>query len=321
MRISTVTMYSQQTKSILDAQSSWLKAGEQMSSGKRVVNPSDDPIASANAVLLEQTQAQSKQYSLARDFATQNLSLEESTLQNVTTSIQSAQTLIVNAGNGTLNDDDRASLATQLEGIRDQILNLANTTDGNGRYLFAGYKTDSAPFVQDETTGAVSYVGGDEAISQKVDSTRTMTVSHTGEQIFQSLTSTAKLESDGTAENDLFTMLNDAIAALKVPQDGQDSTVTSTYSAAIDKANRSLSNSLNNVLSVRSETGTQLQELENLDNLGDDRDLTYTTQMSNLVDADITSSISSYTMRQAALQASYSTFSSMSQMSLFQLNK
>ncbi len=321
MRISTVTMYSQQTKSILDAQSSWLKAGEQMSSGKRVVNPSDDPIASANAILLQQTQAQSKQYSLARDFATQNLSLEESTLQNVTTSIQSAQTLIVNAGNGTLNDDDRASLATQLEGIRDQILNLANTTDGNGRYLFAGYQTDTAPFVQDETTGAVTYVGGDEAISQKVDSTRTMTVSHTGEQIFQSLTSTAKLEDDGTAENDLFTMLNNAIAALKVPQDGQDSTVTDTYSAAIATANRSLNNSLNNVLSVRSETGTQLQELENLDNLGDDRDLTYTTQMSNLVDADITSSISSYTMRQAALQASYSTFSSMSQMSLFQLNK
>lgn len=47
---------------------------------------------------------------------------------------------IVYASNGTLSDDDRASLATDIQGFRDQLLNLANTTDGNGRYIFAGYK-------------------------------------------------------------------------------------------------------------------------------------------------------------------------------------
>ncbi|MBP2170948.1 flagellar hook-associated protein 3 FlgL [Erwinia toletana] len=319
MRISTSMMYSQQTKAIIDAQSSWLKAGEQLSSGKRVVNPSDDPIASANAVLLAQTQAQSKQFGLARDFATQNLSLEESTLQNVTSSIISAQSLVVNAGNGTLSDDDRASLATQLEGVRGQLMNLANSTDGNGRYLFAGYKTDAAPF--DDSTGTMVYNGGDQAITQQVDASRSMTISHTGKEIFQTLTSTAEAEPDGSAsETDLFKMLDDAIAALKVPQDGADETTTDAYTAALGKATRGLANSLNNVLKVRSETGTQLDELEKLDDLSADRDLSYTTQMSNLVDADYTSSISSYTMLQSALQASYSTFSSMSKMSLFQLN-
>lgn len=66
----------------------------------------------------------------------------------MTTAIQAAQEKIVYAGNGTLSDDDRASLATDLQGIRDQLMNTANSTDGNGRYIFGGYKTESAPFAQ-----------------------------------------------------------------------------------------------------------------------------------------------------------------------------
>ncbi len=76
------------------------------------------------------------QYTLARTFATQKVSLEESVLSQVTTAIQNAQEKIVYASNGTLSDDDRASLATDIQGLRDQLLNLANTTDGNGRYIF-----------------------------------------------------------------------------------------------------------------------------------------------------------------------------------------
>lgn len=63
------------------------------------------------------------------------MSLEESVLSQVTTAIQNAQEKIVYASNGTLSDDDRASLATDIQGLRDQLLNLANTTDGNGRYI------------------------------------------------------------------------------------------------------------------------------------------------------------------------------------------
>jgi len=74
------------------------------------------------------------------------------------------------------------------------------------------------------------------------------------------------------------------------------------------------------VLSVRSEIGTQLKELDTLNAQGDDRKVIYDSQMSSLVDVDYTQAISSYTMQQQALQASYKTFTDMSQMSLFQLN-
>ncbi|ORM53509.1 flagellar hook-filament junction protein FlgL [Pantoea conspicua] len=320
MRISTNMIFNQQVRGITDSQASWLKVGEQLSSGRRVTNPSDDPIAASRAVVLSQTQSQSSQYALARTFADQGLSLEENALKGVTGSIQDAQTLIVSGSTGTLSDDDRGSIATQLEGIRAQLLNQANSQDANGRYIFAGYKTDSAPFVDGAGTG-VSYAGGTDAITQKVDSSRSMTVGHTGDGIFMAITGNATKEPDGSAsETNLFAMLDSAIAALKVPQDDADAATRQTFQDAMDKTNRGLGNSLNNVLTVRSEIGTQLSELDTLDAQGDDRNVIYSSQMSDLVDVDYTQAISSYTMQQTALQASYKTYTDMSKMSLFQLN-
>ncbi|MFP2505574.1 flagellar hook-associated protein FlgL [Enterobacteriaceae bacterium RIT711] len=322
MRISTAMMYQQNMRGITNSQSEWLRYGEQMSTGKRVTKPSDDPIAASQAVVLSQAQAQNSQYALARTFATQKISLEENVLGQVTTAIQSAQERIVNAGNGTLSDDDRASLATDLEGIRNQILNLANSTDGNGRYIFAGYKTDSAPFSADAVTGKIEYGGGGTAVTQSVDASRTMTVGHLGSEIFESLTSNAVPEpGTGTSEKSLFNMLDSAIATLRTPTEGLDDTQKADLGAAIDKTNRGLRNSLNNVLTVRAELGTQLNELDKLDELGSDRALGQAQQMSDLVDVDWNSAISSYVMQQAALQASYKAFSDMQGMSLFQLNK
>ena len=311
MRVSTLMMYQQNMRGITDSQSAWLKYGEQMSTGKRVNRASDDPVAASQAVVLSQAQAQNSQFATARTFATQRVSIEESTLSQVTTAIQSAQEKIVNAGNGTLSDDDRASLATDLQGIRDQILNLANSTDGNGRYIFAGYKTDTAPF-DDQGT----YVGGTLNVEQQVDTSRTMVIGHTGNLVFDSATSNAKPDAD----TNIFKALDSAIAALNTPVEDDD-TAKDTAAAAIDRTNRSLSNSLNNVLSVRAELGTQLNELDKLDSLGDDRALAQTQQMSNLVDVDWNETISNYTMQQTALQAAYKAFTDMQGMSLFQLNK
>jgi len=320
MRISTNMIFEQQVRGITDSQASWLKSGQELSSGRRVNNPSDDPIAASRAVVLSQTQQQGKQYALARTFAEQGLSLEENTLKGVTDGIIAAQGLIVNGSTGTLSDDDRGSIATQLEGIRAQLLNQANSQDANGRYIFAGYKTDSAPFVDAAGTG-VSYAGGTEAITQKVDTSRTMTVAHTGDNVFMAISGNATKEPDGSAsETNVFTMLDSAIAALKVPQDDADAATKQTFQAAMDKTNRGLGNSLNNVLTVRSEIGIQLDEIGTLNGQGDDRSVIYSSQMSDLVNVDLTEAASNYTMQQTALQASYKTFTDMSKMSLFQMN-
>lgn len=320
MRLSTGMIYDQQMRGIQNSQSSWLKVGEQLSTGNRVNRPSDDPVAASQAVVVSQAQAETAQYKTARVFATQNQSTEETTLKQVADVIISAQTTVVAASNGVLSDADRASYATQLEGVRAQLLNLANGTDGNGRYVFAGYESDKAPFTTD-ATGATTYNGGLTPITQKVDSSRTLTTNHTGKQVFDSLTSSAIKEPDGSAsESNIFAVLDTAIKSLKVPLDNANQAAVDAEAANMGKANRGLSNMLDNVSSVRSEIGTNLQELDNLDSKGDDTTLNLKTQMSGLIGADTTETISSYTMQQAALKASYTVFQQMSKMSLFNMN-
>ncbi len=134
MRFSTQMMYQQNMRGITNSQAEWMKYGEQMSTGKRVVNPSDDPIAASQVVVLSRAQAQNSQYTLARTFATQKCHWKRVCLAGHHC-YPECSGKIVYASNGTLSDDDRASLATDIQGLRDQLLNLANTTDGNGRYI------------------------------------------------------------------------------------------------------------------------------------------------------------------------------------------
>ncbi|ADP12247.1 MULTISPECIES: flagellar hook-associated protein FlgL [Erwinia] len=320
MRLSTGMIYDQQIQGIQSANSSWLKAGNELATGNRVNKPSDDPVAAAQAVVLSQAQSETSQYETARVFATQNQSTEETTLKQVADVVISAQTTVVAASTGTLSGEDRASYATQLEGIRGQLLNLANSTDGNGRYMFAGYQSDKAPFTSD-AGGKVTYIGGNVPIAQKVDASRTLVTNHTGKQVFDSLTSDAVKEPDGAAsESNIFTILDTAIKSLKVSLTGADKATVDADGEVMAKVNRGLRNVLNNVSSVRSEIGTNLQELSNLDSKGDDTALSLKTQMSSLVGADTTEAISEYTLQQAALKASYTVFQQMSKLSLFSLN-
>lgn len=317
MRISTQMMYEQNMRGITDSQSRWLSYGEQMSTGKRVNRPSDDPIAASQAIVLSQSQSQNSQFALARTFATQKVSLEDNVLAQVNSAISSVREKLVYASNGTLNDDDRLALATDIQGIRDQLMNLANTTDGNGRFIFAGYKTESAPF--DSVTG--EYRGGAEAITQQVDTARNMAISHTGQQIFESITSNAEqLPGGGYGETNMFKILDSAVAALKTPIEN-DPAAAAVQNQVIANAQIGIQNTENNILTVVADVGTKMNELEKLDTLGNDRALGQTKQMSDLVDVDWNEAISSYTMQQAALQASYKAFSDMQGMSLSQLNK
>jgi len=264
-----------------------------------------------------QAQSQNSQYSVAQTFATQTISTETTVLTSVVNAIRSAHDAIISAGNGSLNDDDRSSYATQLEGIRASLLNLANSTDGNGNYIFAGYKSDKPPYTADPTTGQVSgYKGGDDPINQQVADSRTMTISHTGTQVFAGSTANAKKEPDGSVNSDLFKTIDDAIAMLKTPSAERTS---DEYSAALDKANRGLDNSLNNVSSIQAQQGTQLAELDILKTVGDAQSTTNTNKLSDLVNIDEYHSVYNYTIQQTALQASMKAFSAMQTMSLFQL--
>ena len=186
MRVSTVTMFEQSVSAMNRQQNEFLKVGQQMATGKRVINPSDDPRAASQALAVSQSIAANQQYMDTRITARNTLSQTASVLGSVTDALTSARTLIVQAANGTLSDADRQSLASELTGIYETMLGLANTTDGNGNYLFGGYQNSSPPFVVN-AAGEVEYVGDENVQELQVDATRRMPVQVNGDSVFNSV--------------------------------------------------------------------------------------------------------------------------------------
>ncbi|WP_444677443.1 flagellar hook-associated protein FlgL [Halomonas sp. E19] len=193
MRISTVTMFDQSVAAMNRQQGDFLKVGQQIASGRRVVNPSDDPQAASRAVGVSQAKAVTQQFSDARISARNSLAQAESVLNSVADGITSAKTLLVQAASDTLSDVDRQSVASELRGIYETLIGQANATDGNGRYLFGGFQDNSPPFARTSGTGVsgVDYIGDANTREQRIDASRLMPVADNGKVIFQSVPSGA----------------------------------------------------------------------------------------------------------------------------------
>ncbi|GAA5110651.1 flagellar hook-associated protein FlgL [Alloalcanivorax gelatiniphagus] len=206
MRISTVTMYEQSLSALNRQQGEFTRVGQQIATGRRVVNPSDDPQAASRAVQVAQSLAVTGQYADARVSARNALSQEESVLDSVGDAIASAKTQMIRAASDTLSDADRDSVASDLRGIYETLIGQANATDGNGRHLFGGYQDASEPFVR-AADGSVSYVGDTNVRQQRIDASRTLPVTDNGKTIFQSVHSSAGYvaeAADGNAGNVTF---------------------------------------------------------------------------------------------------------------------
>lgn len=200
MRLSTNSIYSMNMQSILQQQGRMASVGRQLASGKEMVTPSDDPRAASQALGVSQAAAVNNQFTAGRESARRSLSAEESELDQITRGLQAATPLLVQAGNGTLSDADRNSLATDLEGIRSQLLGSANAQDGNGRYLFAGHDVQTQPFVED-AAGQVSYAGDQGRQRLQVDASRQMPVNDTGTAVFESVTDSAQYVATAGGDN------------------------------------------------------------------------------------------------------------------------
>ena len=186
MRISTQTFYEQSRTSMGAQQSSLLRVQQQLGAGTKILAPSDDPLGATRALAVSQSISLTAQYSASRDHAVQTLSLEENALQSVTTVLQNVKSLVIQAGNGTMNDADRASIATSLQSNLDQLQGQANTDDGNGQYLFAGFRSGSAPFVR-QADGSVQYTGDQGQRQVQVDASQQMAGTDDGRSIFQTV--------------------------------------------------------------------------------------------------------------------------------------
>ncbi|MBO9649303.1 MAG: flagellar hook-associated protein FlgL [Variovorax sp.] len=186
MRISTSSFYEQNVKAMGLQQQNLFRVQQQLSAGTKFLTAGDDPVGAARALGVSESLAESSQYATSRDRATLSLSREETALDSVTNILQNIKTLTVQAGNGTLSDADRAALATTIQSNLDQLVGIANSDDGNGQFLFAGYKSASAPFVQ-QAGGGVQYIGDQGQRLMQVDVARQMSTGDDGRTVFQSV--------------------------------------------------------------------------------------------------------------------------------------
>ncbi len=185
MRISTNTIYDSNISSMNQQQTNLLHTQLQVSSGLRVMTPADDPAAAAQVIEVSQSNAANTQYATNRNAATTSLSMSEGILQSVTTLIQNIQTTAVNAGNGTLNNSDRQTLATNLQGQLNQLIGLANSQDGTGNYLFSGLQGKTQPFTT--TASGIQYQGDSGQHLIQVSGSQQMAVNVTGADLFMNV--------------------------------------------------------------------------------------------------------------------------------------
>lgn len=158
MRISTSQIHQRGVDAMLDQQAKLSKTSVQLSTGRRILSPSDDPSGSARILDLDKSIETTTQYNRNADAAESRLNLEETTLAGMTEVLDRTRELTLQANNATQTDESRASIAMELRQLEEELLALANTQDANGEYLFAGNKTDTQPFVRN-ADGSVSYNG------------------------------------------------------------------------------------------------------------------------------------------------------------------
>jgi flagellar hook-associated protein 3 FlgL len=158
MRVSTSWMQQQSIGSMMDRQSDLSNINTQLSTGKRINQPSDDPVGAARAVDLTHLGADTAQYQRNITSANARLGLEDQSLSNVTNVLGRVRTLLLQAANGTQTDDTRGDIAAEMVQLRQQLLGQANSKDGQGDYIFAGNRTGTEPFA---SQGGVTYVGDD----------------------------------------------------------------------------------------------------------------------------------------------------------------
>jgi len=185
LRVSTYTMFQNGEQAISNSQSQLLATELQLATGRQINSPSDNPVGAANVASLSSTVSQLTQYKSNQGAGQLQLNLADSAMSNFVNLVQDAQQRLVQAGDGAYSDSQRAVLAHELQGDLSQMVGLANTSDGQGGYLFAGSQQSAPPFSQ--VGNSVTY-GGDSVLqSVQVSQNRLLQVKFSGDDLFQKI--------------------------------------------------------------------------------------------------------------------------------------
>jgi flagellar hook-associated protein 3 FlgL len=186
MRLSTAEISQTSISAILDQQSQLNHTQQQLSTGRRIVTPADDPAGAAQALNLQSAIDTNTQLQKNGDAATARLNLEQSSLTQVQNVLQRVRTLTLQANNGTQTNESRSSIAAELSQSLKSLLSLSNTRDSNGEYIFAGSQTSTQPFTQ-TPSNTFTYAGDAAQRFLQIDSSRQVATNDPGSSVFMQI--------------------------------------------------------------------------------------------------------------------------------------
>ena len=186
MRITTNMMYDRNVSQMMKTTERLSKASDQMMTGERFTTAGEAPTAMAQKLDLTTAIDRYQQYSTNGTLLESTLGLEEKTLDSMHTAMSSAYTKVQQSINSTNGTTDRQALATELEELQKQMLDLMNTKDSSGEYIFSGNQIKTEPFTKD-SAGNYSYQGGAGQNAVQVSETVKIAANDSGLDIFESV--------------------------------------------------------------------------------------------------------------------------------------
>ncbi len=200
MRISTIQQFNSGVRGIQDNYANASRTQEQISSGKRILSPADDPVATVRLLQLSQESNKLEQYSNNMTAANNSLAQEEAILNSVNNALQRVREIALEAGGGGLTNEDRQALATELGQREEELLDLFNSRNARGEYLFGGYQSNQAPFVKNPD-GSYSYQGDEGQRSVQIAGSKTVALNDNGKELFVNVANVNRVLTSADAAN------------------------------------------------------------------------------------------------------------------------
>lgn len=276
MRISTAYQFETYSSDMRKAQERLAIAGRQVSSGKRLERPSDDPLGTARVLSMRSYRAATEQYAKNLHVAKGTLGYTEEALGSLHEGIKRAYTLAVQGANGATDQTGRNAMAQEIKEIQDRLLQIANTRGPSGQYIFAGQSNNTMPYTV--AGNALVFAGDSNPVVVEAGPNETMQVNSLGEPMFSNIYS--QLE---TLKNDLLGGNVGAISGVGI----------NDMQAAMTTVN-----------AERGQVGAKLRQVEEYTQQYTRRVDDLTKGISDIEDVDIAQALTSYQLAQTAYEAS-----------------
>ncbi|MDO9452497.1 MAG: flagellar hook-associated protein FlgL [Stagnimonas sp.] len=307
MRVSTPALFNSSLSRILNQQAEVAKAQEQVSSGVKFKTAGQDPSGMAQVMALQQAQAEHMQLGNNVTTLRQRLSGEENALASAGDVLPRVRELAVQANTATVSPENRKQIAAELTQLKTQLIDIANTSDGVGHYVFGGTNDGSKPFA-DATTG-ISYSGTQTVREIAVGEGRSMSEGDSGDATF------LRVANSTGGNTDLFTRVQNVIDATLA--DTSTSAARTANQAQFASALADIDGGIEHLSTVRASVGSRLATLDDVDSRLEGLDTQLQTTLSDVRDLDYAESISRLQLHSLSLQAAQSAFAKVQGLSLF----